>query len=241
MVKIENRICLSIWGNLNFGWASLESDGRSGGILTLWNNDVFYKISSWYMRGLLVVNGLWKEDGTRVCVLNVYTPCIHSKKVILWDDIQSTVSQFSDHCICIVGDFNAVRMAGERAGKNDYLNSRDMKAFDQFIEQEHLFDMPFTGGKFTYYRKDGSCKSKLDRILVNEEWLDKWPHQKLKRLGRTFSDHCPIVLEHQLKDWGPSPFRLINGWLSHPNFMEFVKVKWRGYEISGWGGYILKE
>lgn len=35
MVNMENQICVSIWGNLNFDWASLELDGRCGGILTL--------------------------------------------------------------------------------------------------------------------------------------------------------------------------------------------------------------
>lgn len=40
---------------------------------------------------------------------------------------------------------------------------------------------------------------------------------------------------------GDISFKFINGWLSYPNFKEFVKAKWASYQISALGGYILKE
>ncbi|KAL8542624.1 hypothetical protein ACS0TY_003487 [Phlomoides rotata] len=94
---------------------------------------------------------------------------------------------------------------------------------------------------YTWYRKDGSCKSKLDRMLVNEEWLNRWPNYSLKSGGRTFSDHCPISIESSVKDWGPKSFKFINGWISHLDFKAFIKRRWEEHKVLGWAGFHLKE
>ncbi|KAL8457344.1 hypothetical protein ACS0TY_035266 [Phlomoides rotata] len=96
------------------------------------------------------------------------------------------------------------------------------------------------GKLFTWYRPDGTCKSKLDRMLVNEEWIERWPNHVLKDLGRSFSDHQPICIDCPQKDWGPKPFRFMNCWTSHPSFNKFIKDKWESYEINGWRSFILK-
>ncbi|KAL8500405.1 hypothetical protein ACS0TY_020122 [Phlomoides rotata] len=97
------------------------------------------------------------------------------------------------------------------------------------------------GRKFTWFKPDGTCKSKLDRILVNEEWLRWRPDLKLKSLGRSFSDHCPIFLKSVNVNWGPKPFKFFNGWLSHPAFKELCELKWNSYSVHSWKSFILKE
>lgn len=88
---------------------------------------------------------------------------------------------------------------------------------------------------------DGTCKSKLDRMLLNDLWLEGWPNALLKGVGRTVSDHCPLVLEIVVRDWGPRPFRSIDAWFDHPEFKKFILDKWRNYSVQGWSGYIIKE
>lgn len=58
---------------------------------------------------------------------------------------------------------------------------------------------------------------------------------------KTLSDHCPILLQNQVQDWGPKPFKFFNAWLKVPGFKKYVEEKWGGYNVEGWGGYILKE
>lgn len=41
------------------------------------------------------------------------------------------------------------------------------------------------------------------------------------------------------RDWGPKPFKFLNPWLSHPNFMPEVKQIWENVQVSGWAGYRL--
>ncbi|KAL8521151.1 hypothetical protein ACS0TY_011630 [Phlomoides rotata] len=59
-----------------------ESEGRSGGILSIWNNDVFHKSSSWSVRGVLVINGFFTGDNSRGVLMNVYAPCLSSEKTM---------------------------------------------------------------------------------------------------------------------------------------------------------------
>lgn len=116
-----------------------------------------------------------------------------------------------------------------------------MANFDNFILGNNLVDLNLSGRFYTWYRHDGSCKSRLDRMLVNDVWVCKWPNIVLKGGKRTLSDHCPIFVEAECKDWGPRPFRFFNYWTKHPSFKSLVDSKWNSYSISGWGSFVLKE
>ncbi|KAL8511127.1 hypothetical protein ACS0TY_017812 [Phlomoides rotata] len=92
-----------------------------------------------------------------------------------------------------------------------------------------------------WYKTDGRCKSRIDRVLVNHNWMTKCPSSYQKGLRWTVSDHCPIILEVKVRDWGLKPFKCLNAWFSHPNFKEFVSNKWVNYIVDGWGSFIVKE
>lgn len=219
----------------------MDAEGLSGGILSIWNKHIFCKVSSWHIRGALVVNGFCREDGKQTCIVNVYAPCSTSEKTVLWDILDNFISQQGDIYICVVGDFNAVRTASERAGQGSFVYVKEMDDFNHFIADANLVEIPLCGRFYTWYRKNGSCKSKLDRLLVNEEWINKWPDYSLKSGGRSFSDHCPIFIVQAIRDWGPRPFRFINSWISHRNFKDFIEQKWTSYKTVGWAGFCLKE
>ncbi|KAL8480192.1 hypothetical protein ACS0TY_026930 [Phlomoides rotata] len=121
------------------------------------------------------------------------------------------------------GDFNSVRKEGERIGKNGTGDRRDISLFDDFITQSCLIELPLVDRSYTWYRADESCKSKLDRMLVNDSWLEKWTDLVLKGLGRSISDHCPILLESSKKDWGSKPFKFFNCWITNAEFSRFIK------------------
>lgn len=63
MEAVGNKICKSLWRDHHFDWAVLNADGNSTGILSIWNDKVFCKMSSWFVKGALVVNGFLHEDG----------------------------------------------------------------------------------------------------------------------------------------------------------------------------------
>lgn len=90
------------------------------------------------------------------------------------------------------GVFNAVREENERVGIAEEIDRREFILFNEFISLNNLVDLALCGRQFTWHRPDGSCKSCLDRLLINSELLLKWPNAKLKTFNRSISNHCPI-------------------------------------------------
>lgn len=117
----------------------------------------------------------------------------------------------------------------------------DFREFNDFVVGNCLVDVGLQGRKFTWYKYNGSCKSRIDRALINEKWADCWSETGLRGLPRSVSDHCAIILQSTQTDWGPTPFRFIEAWLSHPQFREVVADSWREGGIDGWGCFIFKE
>ena len=57
-----------------------------------------------------------------------------------------------------------------------------------------LEEVRSVGRNFTWYRPNGTAMSRLDRVLLSDEWLSQWPDSTQFVLDRDFSDHCPILL-----------------------------------------------
>ncbi|MCI70235.1 cysteine-rich receptor-like protein kinase, partial [Trifolium medium] len=53
---------------------------------------------------------------------------------------------------------------------------------------------------------------------------------------RGLSDHCPLVLSNNDKDWGPRPSRMLKCWKDIPGYNLFVREKWNTFQVEGWGG-----
>jgi len=104
-----------------------------------------------------------------------------------------------------------------------------------------MVDILLVGRKFTWYKPNGTVKSKIDRILVSLEWLEKWSGSKHYVEGRSVSDHCALILKDIDIDWGLKPFRCLNVWQKDVRFKELVRTKWESYVLRGNGLYIFKE
>lgn len=226
-------ISQNLWGSCNFSWVAKASSGRSRGMISIWDAEKFVVSSYWDFDGALVVKGCWGQERTKCCIFNIYAPCNSSSKLELWEHLKVEIQQNRDCCICLAGDFNAIKEINERVGQSENINLSDIRAFDEFIREVELIDLPPRGRKFTCYRTDGSCKSRIDRIMVCNRWLTIWPTVTIRGLTRTVSDHCPVIMEAKVVDWGPKPFRFINAWCTHPEFKKIVEVSWNSYDVEG--------
>ncbi|KAL8534353.1 hypothetical protein ACS0TY_010389 [Phlomoides rotata] len=241
MEEINIRVCKSFWGNRPLDWAWMGSVGNSGRILTIWNPKVFQKTSDWCRTGMLVVNGRWIEDGSSCTIVNVYAPTSANLRNELWETLQALVMQTGTESICIIEDFNVIREENERVGRSGCWNKGEMGKFNEFIEGSDLVEIQLVRRRFTWYRPDGSCKSKLDRLLVNSTWLNKWSGSILRGGKRSLSDHVPIYIEGSTKDWGPRPFKFFNQWTQHLSYKSVVEKVWSSSLKQGWAGFVIKE
>lgn len=82
----------------------------------------------------------------------------------------------------MVGDFNVVRHSNKRQGVGHArVNRSKIKGFNNFIDSNQLLDLLAMGRKYTWYRPNDTTKSRLDRVLVSDNWVETWPG-----LGNTF-------------------------------------------------------
>jgi len=155
-------------------------------------------------------------------------------KVGLWEELTSLKQQHTDLAWCFCGDFNAVRRVDERKGiRGSSSQRKEIEDFNRLIEYNGLLDIPLVGKKYTWFKANCTAKSRLDRILVSEEWIQIWPASKQYVQPRMVSDHCALVVKARLKNWGPRPFRSLDTWLMEPNFKNMVKEKWDAYHVQG--------
>ncbi|XP_057790792.1 uncharacterized protein LOC131007895 [Salvia miltiorrhiza] len=237
----SGSVCSTWWGNNNAEFVVRNAEGRAGGIATVWNKEVFVASSSWNFKGATVVNGRWKQGYTACCLVNVYAPMDSKEKELLWERLGGIAEQNKDVCLCIAGDFNTIREPGERVGRSGSYGIQDSRKFDTFIRENDLVEIRCIGRKFTWYQPCGGSKSKLDRFLVNQEWIKTWPSSFGRGLQRSMSDHCPLLLSTIYRDWGPKPFRFINAWISHPDFKNLVQEVWEDSSVRGWSCFVFKE
>ncbi|KAL8485331.1 hypothetical protein ACS0TY_027579 [Phlomoides rotata] len=171
----------------------------------------------------------------------MHITCLLADRVELWDRILQVIHQSPTSCIYLAGDFNSVIRECERPGRRVVSSRRDLNTFDNLIRDSELIDLPLHGRYYTWYMLNGSSKRRIDRILINEDWMLRWLISYQRGLRRSLSDHCPNILDINDKYWGPKPFRFINAWSSHEGFKEFITGRWSSYDIKGWGGFVLKE
>ncbi|KAH1073758.1 hypothetical protein J1N35_026086 [Gossypium stocksii] len=144
-------------------------------------------------------------------------------------------NQFHNHWI-VGGDFNAIRNNKEMSNCVGLLKgSRD---FRRFINKCKLVDVPLIGKKFTWYGPEKK-KSRLDRFLVEEEWLVLFDDVQQQGIKRTILDHISILLSKGFVDWGPKPFKFFNAWLSNKVCPNLIKKEWEG--LGGRKGSIFEK
>ncbi|XP_071718855.1 uncharacterized protein [Rutidosis leptorrhynchoides] len=195
-----------IWGNNNCNFIQKEMVGKSGGQLIIWDTDVFDATDSFSHDFFIGVRGVWKRSQKEISVINVYGPHDDHNKVNFWDQFLNIISRASDKAWVVCGDFNEVRGEEERFNCQ-FIESR-AKLFNDFINNSKLIDIPLGGRTFTRVSDDGLKFSKLDRFLVNEAFHNLWSSLSVVTLDRDKSDHYPIIMKDDDRNFGHKPIKI---------------------------------
>ncbi|GKU89139.1 hypothetical protein SLEP1_g3321 [Rubroshorea leprosula] len=161
-----------------------------------------------------------------------------TSKRALWQELKLLVLGTKGNW-CLVGDFNAVKSRQERGEGKGSLT--EMREFEDFIRDSNLVDLALRGRRYTWYQVNGASMSRIDRFLLSEDWLLNLSDCKEWGLGRSISDHCPIILKNISVDWGPRPFKWFDTWLDTPSLRDEIKKVWNSTKVSRWKRYYLKE
>lgn len=128
------------------------------------------------------------------------------------------------------GDFNQTIHSSEHSlpAANNY--DTPMLEFRGTLSDLGIFDIRFNGLLFTWSNKCPTfpIAKKLDRILVNHQWIASFPTAKPPSSPPDFSDHSPALLDLavSLPISGTKPFKFYNYLTKHPLFYQTVHTAW---------------
>ncbi|KAL2253051.1 UNVERIFIED_CONTAM: hypothetical protein Sindi_0099800 [Sesamum indicum] len=132
------------------------------------------------------------------------------------------------------GDFNAVRDLNEVCGISGDIRMV-MDEFNAGIQEAGLMPLPMQGEWYTWHNCSSSTRSlwkRLDRLLINDQWLVRFPMSFYHSLTLRTSDHSPLVIYGDTQQQYGGMFRFDNYLALSSDFIPSVKSIWQ-HEVVG--------
>ncbi|KAG2331073.1 hypothetical protein Bca52824_002253 [Brassica carinata] len=136
----------------------------------------------------------------------------------------------------VLGDFNQT-LHPEEHSKPPSLNAdAPTRLFRDALLEADLADLTYKGPLFTWTNKSKTnlIAKKLDRALVNDEWLTLIPDSIAVFGEPDFSDHavCGVILK-PTSTRGKRPFRFYNFLLHNEQFLDHLTELWYSLNVNG--------
>ncbi|XP_020696497.2 uncharacterized protein LOC110109654 [Dendrobium catenatum] len=102
------------------------------------------------------------------------------------------------------------------------LQDNKLTDFQNLIYNIGAHELSSVGHFFTWFnqRTDNPIHIKLDRMLVNDAWLDRYPNSFYTVDDPYISDHSPIVVQQGVNTNLKHRFQFKNYWVSKPEFWD---------------------
>ncbi|KAL0919520.1 hypothetical protein M5K25_011618 [Dendrobium thyrsiflorum] len=142
----------------------------------------------------------------------IYASNSELERADLWNDIR-TLNLNPNIPWALMGDFNCCRFASDKVGGVPITQNRlsNLNALTFDIKVMDLFSV---GCPYTWFnnRLDNPIHIKLDRAMVNEQWLKAFPSSFCSILSPSCSDHCPIIIQPGETSFSRHRFLFKNFW-----------------------------
>lgn len=167
------------------------------------------------------------SGGTKFMATFVYGSNLFMERKDLWNDL--TVCNTSEPWV-ILGDFNALRYITDKIGGDNHWPPH-MEDFNNCVVTNELEDLRYSGCHFTRSNKQDSThfiSTKIDRVLVNEQWINSFSCSNAHFPSPGISDHSPaVVVVNPDPRRTKKPFKFFNFLALHPEFLCTVQKVWR--------------
>lgn len=134
----------------------------------------------------------------------------------------------------VLGDFNTVFGPGEKVGGRP-LSSDVYDFIADILLQVSLADLKWRGVKFTWSNCSAGLariQCKLDRVLVNDLWVQEFSDSEAQFLPPLASDHSLGLVRVVRSAPVRRTFKFFNVWIKQPGFMEVVRAAWAQEVVS---------
>ncbi|GJT77731.1 putative RNA-directed DNA polymerase [Tanacetum coccineum] len=129
----------------------------------------------------------------------------------------------------LMGDFNVILDPSKRsAGSSSFMS--DMEDFRDCLGEIGVEDLVMSGLKFTWNKSPGKTDGllkKLDRVMSNLDFMEKFVNANALFLPFVASDHTPVVVEiPMISRAKPRPFKFVNFLANKTEFLPIIKEVW---------------
>lgn len=150
---------------------------------------------------------LQMQKGMIIHITTVYGLHSISVRGQLWEDIKRLSSQTNGPSL-IMGDFNSILSTEDRL-VGIQVQMGEMKDFKECVNQCNLSKMSIVGRNFTW--TNGHIYSRIDKVLINNEWMISMPPEQVKVMDPLFSNHSPLSIDiNEQKNSTKRSFRFYN-------------------------------
>lgn len=165
----------------------MDVSGHKGGLFFAWAADITYNVLQVSENWIHV--SCYDSDGINFWITCVYGMPNVSVRHILWDFIK-WIGAGCNVPWLLIGDFNQILNNSEKLSRNS--KTPGALTFKQTLNHCDLIDLKPV---FTWNNgREGtqSVWERLDRALVNDDWLNRFPATALECLPIVASDHNPL-------------------------------------------------
>ncbi|KAK9926535.1 hypothetical protein M0R45_023761 [Rubus argutus] len=205
----------------------------AGGLSLWWKPDVSVEIHD-STNFFIDTTVSFVKSCTKARITWVYGPPYYSDKATFWSS-WSNKKRGDGIPWLVIGDLNEMLWQHEMEGGVPWSLNRNI-FLKAFLDSNNLFDIGFKGQQFTWAKKEFGevvIQERLDRGLINDDWLLAWPDSCVTHLTRLGSDHCPILFEHcpALEKRRPT-FKFEAYWVDDAECFPLIEANWRNTSHS---------
>lgn len=222
------------------GWSffSNHSEDEDGRIIIFWKHPVQVSILQKSKQAMTV--SVQYPDSPSFSVTAVYAANNVDERRELWKNLVDTQALLSLNLSSwiIGGDFNEITHCAEHSETTFNQITPHMIELSACFEDLEVRDLRYHGPRFTWTNKqpDDPVAKNLDRILVNEHWLQAFPLCQAYFSAPIISDHSPglVKLDCGKQVAGSKPFKFFNYLVRHPDFRSTIEAGWEISPEDSW-------
>lgn len=142
----------------------------------------------------------------------------------------------------VIGDFNDIASGKEKTG-GGMKEPRSIKKFLEMMSNARLKTLASKGLAYTWTNKrEEEVREKLDRVLVNVEWIEAFPNSVVQNLPLLGSDHSPMLLQLEVQERkARKTFKFELNWVEEKGCGEVVEDNWKTDKVGSHGFRLMRK
>lgn len=200
-----------------------------GGLALIWKEEVKLDVINFTDHHILA--RVVEEDGFAWLLTCFYGWPEASQKHKSWA-LLNHLRSFIDGPWCCIEDFNAILHSSEKQSRFPP-HFKQMDDFHGLLDACNLADLGFIGYPFTWNNKRlglDNTQERLDRVVVNTGWREKFQDSSVTHLFSHASDHKPILLHawyaQRYRGRSTRAFRFEEAWLTRDDCEKVIREAW---------------